>query len=138
MKKRGRMPDHERDRKICKLYGQGLLLKDIAERVGINPSSVGQALKRLGHERPTKPQKSVKLPSKSDLEPKIVEFWNHGLCCSQIAERLNASPSYIGSMLSKLGLLDPKNPRQRYDGIGGIGKPTRADKGAFARIASRT
>ena len=125
-----------RDEKIAELYRRGMLLKHIAEQVGMAPNSVGVILKKLGFERPSKPQRRVKAPA--DIDARAAELWGHGLNRGQIAERLGVNENLVSASLTKLGLTSTHAPRHRYDGIGGIGKPGRPDKSAFARIARKT
>jgi DNA-binding NarL/FixJ family response regulator len=124
-----------RDQRICELYEQGLLLKTIADRVGMAPNSIGTVLKKYGYERPAKPQKRVKLSD--DAEELVAKLWNEGLCASQIAERLRVGQASVSIILTKLGLSSTNSPRHRYDGIGGIGSARREKSGALQRIARR-
>lgn len=124
-----------RHRRICELYEQGLLLKTIAERVGMAPNSIGGVLKKYGYERPAKPQKRIKLPD--DAEETVSSLWNDGLCASQIAERLGVGQGAVTAFLTKLGLTSRATRRHRYDGIGGIGSARREKSGALQRIARR-
>lgn len=134
-----RLSEADRERRndlICKLYQDGLLLKDIGERVGLSPHMVGLVLKKRGFERPGKPQKKVKLDV--GVEQKVAQLWKDGLCASQIAERLCVVPATVSQILTALELSDRSSPRHRYDGIGGIGKPHRSRSGgALQRIAGR-
>lgn len=125
-----------RNERILQLYRSGMLLKEIASEVDLKPHTVGGILKKLGVERPSKPQK--RWNGRPDTSEKIADLWEHGLCASQIAERIGMSQCSVSQELTRMGLTSAKTPRHRYDGIGGIGGRGRADKGAFARMARRT
>ncbi len=116
------------DAEILRLYGEGMLLKNIAARVGLKPHSVGQILKRLGVDRPSKPQKKI---VEID-ETSVVEIWDRGWSVSAIAERFQVSDSTIRRIIISSGrVLDG---RTRYDGEGG----SIHRGGAIQRIARRT
>lgn len=129
------MNREERDQAILQLYGEGVLIKDIAVLVGMAANSVGMVLRRLGVERPAKPQK--RWFGKEDPTQRIIALWKEGLCASQIAERIGESRGVVGGVLMRSGIRKGQI-RHRYDGIGGIGRHGRGDRGAFARIARRT
>lgn len=128
----------ERDQTILQLYHAGTKLKDIAGKVGMAPNSIGQVLKRLGVERPSKPQK--RWLGRDDQSENIIKLWQQGLCVTQIAERLQEGRMTVEHVLTKAGIRNSENPRHRYDGIGGgIGRGRGGGdrSGAFARIARR-
>lgn len=125
-----------RNARIRKLFDGGMLLKQIAVEVGMAPNSVGQILKRLGVERPSKPQK--RWAGRESDDDKIKLLWSEGLCASQIAERIGVSRNAVSISLRALGLADKSAPRHRYDGIGGIGGGTRRSSGRAANYARRT
>ncbi len=119
----------DRDQAVLKLYQQGLMLKDIAPQVGLSANYVGVILKRLGVERPSKPQKSSFRASNGE----VVAGWEKGLSVSAIAERLGMSAANVSRILRDAGI--KKTHRHRYDGEGGC---IARGKNAFARIARRT
>lgn len=121
----------ERDAKILEMYQAGELIKSIAASVGMAPNSVGQVLKRLGVERPGKPQKRIKQYD----ENLVIQLWDGGLSTSAIAERVKLSRVTVVGLLRLAGREVDAARRVRYDGEGG----TIARGGnAFARIARRT
>lgn len=122
---------NSRDEKIMKLYGDGMLIKRIAVEVGMAANSVGQVLKRLGVERPSKPQKK----NNPVDDAKVVALWDDGLSVSAISERVGAGPAVVRSVLNAAGK-DIKGARRvRYDGRAGN---ARMSGNAFARMAWRT
>jgi transposase-like protein len=128
----GRMSDSEA--KIVELYRAGWLIKNIAAEVGLAPNTTGQILKRLGFERPGKPQR---LPGgRPDCSEQIKLLWEEGLCASQIKERLNVTRGIVDNTLTKLGVRVVDHPRHRYDGTGATGGSGRG--GFAANMARRT
>jgi len=117
------------DEKMLRLYAAGVKIKDIAGEIGLAANTVGQRLKRLGVERPTKPQKRW---YEFD-DATAVELWDHGLSTSAIAERLGTSPERIGKALREAGRDIAGARRQRYDGDGG----TISRGQGLQRVASR-
>lgn len=122
------MTPAERNQEIVRRYHAGELLKDIAKSVGLRPHSVGQILKRLGIERPAKPQRKRKAVD----ETIAVQLWDRGLSVSAIAERFAVSQRFVADILKASGR--KLDGRQRYDGEGGSIKRG----GALQRVASRT
>ena len=125
----------DRDQNILRRYQAGAKIKDIAAEVGMAANSVGQVLKRLGVERPSKPQK--RWQGRDDQTEQIIALWKHGLCVGQIAERTRNSEEVVGRILSEAGLRSMANPRHRYDGIGGIGRGRSNGRQALQRVARR-
>lgn len=121
-------PKHAR---IMELYGTGMLLKDIAADVGVAPNYVGVILKRLGVDRPSKPQKKRKSIDDAD----VVKLWDGGLSTSAIAERCGVPCPYVRSVLVRAGRDIKSVRRLRYDGRAGT---AHRSGNAFARIARRT
>lgn len=118
----------DRNEKIITLYESGMLIKDIAKEVGMAPNSVGVILKRLGVDRPSKPQKKL-VEIDGD---KVKTLYESGLSTSAIAERLSVTERMIADNLRSQGVkLDGR--RRRYDGEGG----TITKGGALQRIARR-
>lgn len=122
-----------KDDEIKRLYGEGKLIKEIAVLVGMAPNSVGQALKRMGFDRPGKPQRK-----KRDIdEQDVCRLWSHGLSTSAIAERMRISQQSVGAILVKRGYDIASAHRRRFDSVEGSAS-RRGSGGAFARIARRT
>lgn len=120
-----------RDQIILDLFASGMLIKNIALKVGMAANSVGIVLKRHDIPRPAKPQKSWK-----DVdEDKVHEVWDSGLSTSAIAERFGVDRARIIKILKARGVDPDSVRRQRYDGEGGT---IDRSGGAFARIARRT
>jgi transposase len=101
-----------RDEQIIALYAGGMLIKHIAAQVGMAPNSVGQVLKRLGVERPSKPQKKVKSYNPDDA----VAMWDAGWSTSAIAERMRISQRRVAGILREAGRDIASARRHRYDG----------------------
>ena len=120
----------ERDATILKLYQSGLLIKDIAREVGMAPNSLVGILRRLGVERPAKPQRRWR--NAPDLTKEIAELWGLGLCASQIKERLSCSQSVVDNTLTKLKVRT-SSPRVRYDSAAGGGSGRSGFAAAMAR-----
>lgn len=121
----------DRDATILALYRQGLLLKVIAERVGMAPNSIGQVLKRHGIERPGKPQKKR---THIDADS-VVSCWDAGRSTAAIAERFGVNRHHVIGILNAAGRNPRAAHRHRYDGAGGT---IDRSGNAFARIARRT
>lgn len=127
-----KMTTDERYARIRQLYECGMLLKHIAADVGMAPNSVGVVLKKLGVERPSKPQKTLK-----HIDPMSIKgAWDNGLAVSAIAERYSISDASVRSILKTNGIdVGSLPPRRRFDGEAGHGGRS---GNAFARIARRT
>ena len=122
-----------KDDEIKRLYGEGKLIKEIAGLVGLAPNSVGQALRRMGFERPGKPQ-----PKRHNIDERdVCRLWDHGLSTSAIAERMRISQKYVGAILVKRGYDIASAHRMRSDYVAGSAS-RRGSGSAFARIARRT
>ena len=112
----------ERDAEILRLYHEGKMVKEIARAVGMAPNSMVGILRRLGIERPSKPQRLWH--DRPDLTEEIGALWKAGLCATQIRERLSTTQGIVDAALLKLGLRSKNAPRHRYDGgaVGGSGR----------------
>lgn len=89
----------EREQTILRLYGEGKMIIEIAAEVGLAPNYTGQILKRLGVNRPSKPQKKVKPVDHQG----IIKCWDEGLSTSAIAERYGLNQRTIGAALKQAG-----------------------------------
>lgn len=123
----------DRDAKILDLYREGKMMKEIAAEVGMAANSIVSVLRRLGIERPTKPQKRWR--DRPDDIDDVKALWNEGLCASQIAERLGRSQNTVQTILTSLKIRDAQHPRHRYDSAtpGGSGR-----SGFAASMARKT
>lgn len=112
----------DRDTKILRLYGEGKMMKEIATAVGMAPNSIVSVLRRLGVERPTKPQKRWR--GREDDTDQVHALWDQGLCATQIAERLGCKRGHVDDVLLRLGVRAGEAPRHRYDSaaVGGSGR----------------
>lgn len=124
----------ERDQRILEMFNAGRMLKEIGPIVGLAPHSVGKILARLGVPRPTKPQR--RWAGKPNRDEEIKALWSHGLCATQICERLSETRRCVDAAIRRLGLADRASPRQRYDGTGAVGGSGRS--GFAANAARRT
>jgi DNA-binding NarL/FixJ family response regulator len=122
---------NERDEKILALYHQGKMIKDIAAAVGMAPNSMPAILRRLGIERPTKPQKRWR--GKPDQKQKIRELWDQGLHAIEIAERLSIERGTVDGILSALKIRDPSQHRIQYSTAAGGGSGRHGFRGNMAR-----
>lgn len=127
------IPNTERDSKILALYRDGKMMKEISAAVGMAPNSIVGVLRKLGVERPTKPQKRWR--DREDQTAQILALWNDGLCCSQISERLNLNQKLVDNALTKAKVRAGKSSRYRYDqaAVGGTGR-----SGFAAAMARKT
>lgn len=116
------MTEETRDQKILRLYGEGLLLKNIATQVGLSSHYIGVILRKHGIERPPKPQRRP--GGGADPTPKVIELWGQGLCATQIAERLSITRRVVDLILRVAKVRAGKSPRHRYDSAtpGGSGR----------------
>ena len=119
----------ERNKLILTLYEQGVMLKDIAARVGVSPNHTGQLLKKMGVARPTKTQKKKRTVD----DAAIIAAYRGGLAISAVAERFGVGDACVKHVLRTNGV--KMIGRHRYDGEGGM---INFNGGAFARIARRT
>ena len=115
--------------RIAELYRAGMMLKDIAVAVNMAPNSVGCVLKRMGFDRPSKPQKKWY----NIDERAVVARWNDGLSTSAIAERYAVSAALVVKTLVRNGINVKSANRRRYDGEGNA----MMRGGGLARIARR-
>lgn len=122
----------QRNARIRTLYDSGMLLKHIAAEVGIAPNYVGVILKKMGVERPSKPQKARKYVDATAVR----KAWDDGLSVSAIAERYSVSDHLVRNALKAQGIDLASMPRRRrFDGEAGHGGRS---GNAFARMARRT
>lgn len=123
----------DRDTEVLRLYRDGKMMKEIAAAVGMAPNSIVGILRRLGIERPSKPQKRWR--GKEDDTDQIAALWDQGLCLTQIAERLSCRVSHVNSVLIALKVRAGQSPRHRYDASapGGSGR-----KGFAGNMARKT
>lgn len=123
----------QRDAEIVRMAAEGMLMKDIAVALGITPNYPGAILKRMGVERPSKPQRRPR----DAVDPgAIAKLWRSGLAVSAIAEALRMPTATVHRVLLKTGARSKGSAmRTRYD-VGADGGSGRS--GFAGNMARRT
>lgn len=91
------------DEKILELYGQGMLHREIAEKLGYGVSTVTRHLLDMGYGVQT-----------IDKE-KVIQLHNDGLTDLEIADTLGCTRSNITSYLNKIGYTNRKSKKDNFE-----------------------
>lgn len=119
----------DRDARIAELYRSGMKIKDIAAEVAMAPNSVGVIIKRLGFERPSKPQKAWREYD----DAAIIAMWDAGCATGTIADRYQTNLQTIRRILKQHGIDIATARRTRFESeAGAVYKG-----GGLGRIARR-
>lgn len=95
----------EQDREVARLYGEGLSTRAIAQRYGVDKSTVSEALAREGVAR--RDNRGVT----DEQESQLVQLYQAGLTMTEIAEQAGLSFLVVKAALDRQGI---KKPDGRY------------------------
>jgi DNA-binding CsgD family transcriptional regulator len=101
----GRTAVTEYDREIARLYAEGMSLKEVGRRFGVNPDTVRSALRRMGV--PCRPRGSGR-KADAGRDREIARLYAGGLTLMQIGRRFGLSVEGVRVALRRLGV--PRRP----------------------------
>ena len=92
-----------RYQELIELHNQGLIDREIAERLGVDPSTVGRRRKRLGL-KATEGKGRRRPRRRKFTDQQLTEFYRQGLVDSEIGVNLEASIATVCYHRNRLGL----------------------------------
>ena len=97
--------------KLIRLYKEGFTLKEVGDKIGVNPSTVLDYLKRFGIE--IRPRGIPSQLNENDIA-KMIDLYQKGHTAQEVGAKCGVNPSTVLDYLKRFGIeRRPSHPRRR-------------------------